>query len=137
MGFFAAGVRFGPAKPAQGRPSLKRVLNKCGLISNRDGTFAESQLDGALDRPSAPQPGEERELFRLDAAKIDGEIQAMNCQKYLRRFKLRHGTDFAVFSSLLNSIAGNIGRVITMFHFQEQVIHRIMELEELDIRLKA
>src|SRR5467141_3482798 len=134
---FTAHFFIWPAKPAQRRPSLKRVLNKCRAVPSRDCTLPESQLDGALDRLSAAQCAEERKIFRLDAAKIDGEIQAMNGQKDLRRFQLCNGPDLTAFSSFLHSVAGKIRRVVPVFHFQEQIVHGIVQLEQSHIRLDA
>jgi hypothetical protein len=90
-----------------------------------------------LDRLSTPQPTEERKFFGLDAAKINGEIQTMNCQKDLRRFKLRHRTDPTPFSPFMDSVACKIWRVVPVFYVQQQVVHRIMQLEEPHIRLNA
>src|SRR5260370_41305564 len=136
-GYFHRALFIWPAKPAESRPSLKRVLNKCRAAGRRDCTLPKSQLDGTLDRLSVPQRAEERKIFRLDAAKIDGEIQAMNGQKDLRRFQLCNGPDLTAFSSFLHSVAGKIRRVVPVFHFQEQVVHRIVQLEELHVRLNA
>src|SRR5258708_31712749 len=61
----------------------------------------------------------------------------MNCQKDLRRFKLRHRPDLTTFSPFMNSVARKIRRVVPVFHFQDQVVHRIVQLEELHIRLNA
>src|SRR5260370_22280761 len=110
-GYFHRALFIWPAKPAQSRPSLKRVLNKCRAAGRRDCTFPKSQLDGTLDRLSAPQRAKERKIFRLDAAKIDGEVQAMNGQKDLRRFKLRNGPDLASVSAVLNGGGGEGRRV--------------------------
>src|SRR6266851_1844749 len=132
-GYFHRVLFIWPAKPAQSRPSLKRVLNKCRAVPSRDCTLPKSQLDGTLDRLSAPQRAEERKIFRLDAAKIDGEVQAMNGQKDSCRFKLCNGPDLAAFSPFLNSVAGKITHILAAFHFQEQVVHRIVQLEELHV----
>src|SRR6267143_4712975 len=80
---------------------------------------------------------EQEEFFRLDAAEIDGEIQPMNCQKDLRRFKLCNGPDLTAFSSFVHSVAGKIRRVVPVFHFQEQIVHGIVQLEQSHIRLDA
>src|SRR5712692_10232390 len=135
--FLTAHIFIWPAEPAQSCPSLKRVLNKCCAVCGGDGTPSESQFDGTLNRFTATQRAEKRKFFRLDAAKIDGEIQTMNCQKDLRRFKLRDGPDLTAFSPFLNGVAGKISRVVAVFHFQEQVVHRIVQLEELHIGLNA
>jgi len=73
------------------------VLNKCRAVNRRDCTLSERQLDSTLNRLSASQCAKERKLLRLDATKIDGEIQAMNYHKDLRRFKLRNRPDLAAF----------------------------------------
>ena len=61
----------------------------------------------------------------------------MNCQKDLHRFKSCHRADLAPFSPFNNSVACKIRRVVPVFHFLEQVVHRIMQFEELHIRLNA
>src|SRR5260370_34664249 len=61
----------------------------------------------------------------------------MNCQKDLRRFKLRHRPDLTTFSPFMNSVTRKIRRVVPVFNFQDQVVHRIAQLEELHIRLNA
>src|SRR6267378_1649425 len=113
------------------------MLNKSRSIRRRDGTLSESQLDGALDRFPALQRIEEGKLFRFNAAKVDGEIQTVNRQKNLGGLKLRHGTDFAVFSAFLHGVTRSIRSVISVFHFQKQVVDRIMQFEELHIRLNV
>src|SRR5207302_7883855 len=111
------------------------MLNKSRSIRRRDGTLSESQLDGALDRFPALQRIEERKLFRFDAAKIDGEVQAMDRQKDLGGLELRNRADPAVFSAFVNGVDRPIRYVVTVFHVQEKVVDRIVQIEELHVRL--
>src|SRR5882762_3834072 len=127
--FLDARVCFGPTKPVESRPSLKRMLNRSRAVGRGDRTLSESQLDGARDRLSAPQRAEERELFGLNAAKIDGEVHAMDRQKDLSGLELRNGTDPAMFSTFLNSVTCPVRCVISVFHFQKQVVDRIVQLK--------
>jgi hypothetical protein len=59
----------------------------------------------------------------------------MNRQKDLRRFKLCNSPDLTAFSSFLHSVACKIRRVVPVFHFQKQVVRRIVQVKEPYIRL--
>ena len=122
-----------------------RARTRFGTISGRElrvlpaaiGELAQSGFDCGVQRFTGMQRGQNGELFALEPAEIDVFVHAMHGQKDGAGFQLGHGADAFAFVALAESIAGDIEIVRIFAHFQQQIVNRITQIEQADVRLQA
>src|ERR1700748_3236423 len=101
-----------PAEPSERGPSLKICLNGGSPLFERHFTFFECGVESFRERLAFGESGEDGEFLRVDAAEVDGVVDAMNDEIYRLRIELGDGTDVLFLSLFGKGVAGEVGVVL-------------------------
>ncbi len=101
----------------------------------RNRAFAESGFDGHAQSFSLSKRGENRKFLLLDAAEVNGVVDAVHGQKNLRWLQLCNSANAFALAMLRESVAGEIRVFVFFAHFKEKIVYGITETQQSHVRL--
>ena len=111
-------------------------MNGSGALFERHFTLAECGVECVAELLALAQRFEYGEFFRLDAAEVDGIVDAMHDKIDRLRLELGDGANVLFLALFGEGVAGEVGVFVFFADGEKKIVNRIGEIEQANIWLQ-
>src|SRR5208282_3942419 len=125
------------AEPSHSGPKFEPLANRFYALGNGHGGLPESVRDRRPDALPVSQGGQQAISFRLEPAEIHGVVVPVHGQENRLRPETAEAAQGGAFVPAGHGVARGLAVLGFLVHFEQQIVHRILEREQADVGLET